>query len=190
MAYDEWFPVFFVREDGSLGGLMYDVYHIVAARLGLREEFVRNRDPGVWGSSNPNGTFRGLLGMIQRGEADLTVSGVGITAERAEFFDFSADVISMRYSLFTKRPTGARVSLQNYFWEFDRYIWTCTAATSFLLIIGLALALHSCALPKSLSKAMSVVLNALLYKSVRQHRLAEDYDPHHVCPQHCAHCQL
>ncbi len=164
VAYDNWFPVSFVKDDGSFGGLFFDVLHIIASRLKLEIEFIKNRDPGIWGTMDENRTWTGLLGMIHRGEADLSPSGFSPTSERGIFFDFSVEVISMKYSLFTRRPTGTRVSLQNYFWEFDRYIWASIAAVSFFLIIGFFFLLHTLGDSQSISKATAVVLRALLYK--------------------------
>ncbi len=164
VAYDEWFPVFYLRDKGRFEGLFHDVMMIVASRLGLVVEFVKNRDPGVWGQLDKNGSWQGLLGMIHRGEADLTASGTGATPDRAEYFDFSAAIMYMKTSLFTRRSGGARVSLQNYFWEFDRYTWACIGVTSFFLFVGLFLALRTISLPDSSAKACSVVLRSLLYK--------------------------
>lgn len=43
----------------------------------------------VWGSRAPNGSFLGILGKIETGEADLGASEVSLTYDRAQHFDYA-----------------------------------------------------------------------------------------------------
>ncbi len=143
-AYDEWFPIFYTKSDGSgFGGLMHDLLDAVAARLNLTIAYKKNTDPGIWGGKveDPLGVS-GMLGMLHRDEADITPAGYAASPERLEYIDFSANLFSMKYILFSQRATGSKVSLQNYFWEFDRYIWMCIAMTSLCLAVGLTVVMQ------------------------------------------------
>jgi len=61
---------------GELAGYDVDVARLVAARLGLKPEFVTNE----WSA---------ILAGLGDGRYDVIVSQVGITARRRQFFDFS-----------------------------------------------------------------------------------------------------
>ena len=50
-------------------------------------EVVEPKD-GSWGRMNSNGTFSGLVGMSQQEISDISVTGMGITAERAKVITF------------------------------------------------------------------------------------------------------
>ena len=44
---------------------------------------------GYWGVRLPhNGSWTGMMGQLERGEADLSIAGFTITMERAEAVDF------------------------------------------------------------------------------------------------------
>ncbi len=47
---------------------------------------------GGWGSQNANGSFNGMVGMIQRGEVDCAVSGFGLFKERAKVNDYHSPI--------------------------------------------------------------------------------------------------
>ncbi len=120
---------------------------------------------GSWGIPHENGTWEGMLGMVQQDKVSTAAAGFVPDTARGEYFDFSVEVMSLKYSLFTRRPTGAAVSVQNYFWEFDRYIWACVAAISLCTFASMFLVLRQDRTErKPSSKALSVVLRALVYK--------------------------
>ena len=43
---------------------------------------------GNWGNPHPNGSFDGMLGLLQRGLADFAPSAVSLTFERKKVFSF------------------------------------------------------------------------------------------------------
>ncbi len=49
--------------------------------------YVRSID-GNWGSLNPDGTFNGMIGMLERGEVDCTVSAFELLQSRAKAADY------------------------------------------------------------------------------------------------------
>ncbi len=38
---------------------------------------------GAYGAAQDNGSFNGMIGMLQRGEVDVAVAGAAITSSRA-----------------------------------------------------------------------------------------------------------
>ncbi|XP_076056372.1 glutamate receptor 2-like [Oratosquilla oratoria] len=62
-------------------------------------------DDGLWGSPFPNGSWYGMLGMLQRNEADIAQVGpFGVTLERAQVVDFSYPIFVSDHIILQKRP--------------------------------------------------------------------------------------
>ncbi len=40
---------------------------------------------GAWGSTQPDGTMNGMIGMLARDEADIAIHGFAIVASRAKW---------------------------------------------------------------------------------------------------------
>jgi len=74
-AIDSWPPFFMKTKNESLDGIFFEVFKSIADALNVRVEFVENVDPGVWGATDDNDTWTGMLGMVERGEADVVVPG-------------------------------------------------------------------------------------------------------------------
>ncbi len=160
VAYDFWYPITYKDKDGDIVGFHHDVVKIIAQRLNLTIEMIYNDQPGVWGNK-VNGSWTGLFGMIEKGKADLVASGLGPTAERLESFDLSVTVSSVGVGLFTKRPDGAKISTENYLWEFDRYIWICILIFIPSLILFLVFVMMANKDEKFLTLPVAIVLRAL-----------------------------
>ncbi|KAK7081106.1 hypothetical protein SK128_000836 [Halocaridina rubra] len=62
---------------------------------------------GDWGLQFDNGSFNGLIGEVQRKEADFTLD-VAITAERGEVVDFTIGYFAEPMSFVTSKPQGCR----------------------------------------------------------------------------------
>jgi len=75
VAYDNWPPFCIVHEDGSLGGISFEAMSFVGKQLNIEVEYVRNEEPGSFGSKDANGTWNGHLGMVVQGKVDLTIAG-------------------------------------------------------------------------------------------------------------------
>ncbi len=166
VAYDEWYPIFYERHDGKgFAGLMHDVFDVILTRLELTPVYVRNVDPGVWGRTDENGSWIGMIGMIQREEADISPSAFSPTAERMKVVDFSVDVFNTKYVLFSRRSTGAKISWENYFHEFDRWIWLGILLTGGMLVPALVLVMgHGDGMRARWAFAGSLVLRAFIFK--------------------------
>ena len=47
--------------------------------------FIRANPVGIWGGRLPNGSWTGMLGSLERNEADVIVAGVGVVLERRRY---------------------------------------------------------------------------------------------------------
>ncbi len=167
VAYDFWYPITFEDENGQVAGFYQDVLLIIANRLNLTVEMIYNYDSGAWGKLLENGSWTGLLGMLHRGEADVVSSAMIRSMQRIAAFDFSLTVSYMEMKLHAKRLDGAKLSSQNYFWEFDRYIWISILVTALVITICMtAIMIRTRQCSAALSISSIAVLNALLNRGM------------------------
>ncbi|KAF2349076.1 Ionotropic glutamate receptor L-glutamate and glycine-binding domain, partial [Trinorchestia longiramus] len=68
---------------------------------------------GLWGEALPNGTFNGMVGMVQRKETDLALGPFGMTASRAAVVRFSTPVFYSYYRILLQRGNP-----QHHSWSF------------------------------------------------------------------------
>ena len=55
-----------------------------------------NSEDGKWGGVNPDGSYNGMLGMIQKGKVEVALSDMAITPARDIFFDYTFPTIEVR----------------------------------------------------------------------------------------------
>ncbi|XP_050727640.1 glutamate receptor ionotropic, kainate 5-like isoform X2 [Eriocheir sinensis] len=99
VAAEEWPPHVFFRPpaDGTtdensrlqtISGPMANMINILAEKLNFTYKLVQPED-GAWGSRLPNGSWTGMVGMVNRKEADLALGPFGRTENRAQAVDFT-----------------------------------------------------------------------------------------------------
>ncbi|GFT76187.1 uncharacterized protein NPIL_123111 [Nephila pilipes] len=66
---------------------------------------------GKYGSRDNNGTWNGVVGLVQRGEADLGLAGLSITEDKWETVDFSIPYSAVCMDLIHSDDTGSNCSL-------------------------------------------------------------------------------
>ncbi|XP_035216727.1 glutamate receptor ionotropic, delta-1-like [Stegodyphus dumicola] len=93
-----------------------------------------------WGSRLPNGSWSGIIGMLQRGEADIGMSGLFFTEQRLEVVDFSTPH-STEFVTFASHMPGELSSLYAYFYPFTSGVWACFFCLLFILPLLITLIL-------------------------------------------------
>jgi ABC-type amino acid transport substrate-binding protein len=116
-----WYQPYFHNSDDGFRGLEFDVLNALASRFNFTYKFYRVADE-MWGSVLPNGSWNGMVGDVVRGEADLAMSGISITASRQEAVDFT-------FPIWTE-PSCVAIKLypNNYFYFIDPFkpmVWLC-----------------------------------------------------------------
>ncbi|XP_066986684.1 glutamate receptor ionotropic, delta-2-like [Macrobrachium rosenbergii] len=82
---------------------------------------------GQWGYQLDNGSFTGVLGVVQRYEADFSMD-ISITAEREEVIDFTIGFHSEPLSFVTSKPQPLPQWLA-LVRPYKEYVWICFIAT-------------------------------------------------------------
>ena len=93
---------FVYKEHGQWAGINVDILDIMKSTINFTYEMIERQD-GVFGSYD-NGTWTGLIGSIQHGEADFSISDLSVTQERARAVDFTIGIVMDSNKLFVKKP--------------------------------------------------------------------------------------
>ena len=91
--------------NGTLGmsGLFADVFHVLQGILHFEYELSTPPDK-TWGNLNDDGSYTGMIGMLQRREIDLAPTSFTITNMRSLVVDFAKPIVEMHHRFFIKNP--------------------------------------------------------------------------------------
>ena len=79
---------------------------------------------GSFGSQHPNGTWKGMIGEISRGRADIAIATMSLTFARAQVADFGLSFVQEFWTLATRKPKeGGGPNLSGYFNIFTPHAW-------------------------------------------------------------------
>ncbi|GBM43642.1 Glutamate receptor ionotropic, delta-1 [Araneus ventricosus] len=120
------------RINGSwkLGGIEARFLNLLSKAL--RFEYRLKAPPdGESGAMSENGSWTGLIGMLQRKEIDIAFNFLTITEERVEVVDFS-EPYEVNFVTFLVDKPGVLSSYWSFLYPFDTDIWICI---SLLLLV-------------------------------------------------------
>jgi polar amino acid transport system substrate-binding protein len=92
MYKEDRYPFFYVNEQGALQGSDVELARDIAFKLGVQAEFVRTAS-----------SFNEVIDQISRGEADIGVSKLSMTMERAKKVLFSDSYLNLKQALLINR---------------------------------------------------------------------------------------
>ncbi|GFV38656.1 glutamate receptor ionotropic, delta-1 [Trichonephila clavipes] len=87
-----------------LDGVEGKLLQCIAEKLNFEFEILYSPN-GQFGTSNSNGTWDGVIGLVQSGKADMGFGALCITEERLEVIDFSISYNVLQKSFITKEPS-------------------------------------------------------------------------------------
>ncbi|XP_037071143.1 glutamate receptor ionotropic, kainate 1-like [Pollicipes pollicipes] len=118
VVYENYSPFFECEEEikGTCVRTAYTAPAVLLAelaqRLGFHTRYVHNPD-GSWGHVEA-GQWRGMVGEVVAGRADLAVGGIFINAQRSAVVDFCRPLTLVYLDIVTRpRPVGLRSSFAN-----------------------------------------------------------------------------
>ncbi|KAK7069260.1 hypothetical protein SK128_020521 [Halocaridina rubra] len=111
---------------GRYKGFLIEIYNILASRLNFSMRLmILPSDESLFGIDEGDGTFSGLVGYLQRQEADLALSGFMMTESRLAVMDFSEPVAHAKYRLYIKQDVILhRIGWKTYVRSFNLHAWT------------------------------------------------------------------
>ncbi|GFT96325.1 lig_chan-Glu_bd domain-containing protein [Nephila pilipes] len=110
-----------VNDQIVLDGVDGKLIQCLADKLNFEIEVVLPPD-GQIVSSYGNGTFGGIVGMVQRSEADLGIIGLTISERTAGAVDFSIPISALEYVFLTKEP-GQMPKISAFAYPFTWNLW-------------------------------------------------------------------
>ncbi|GFS99687.1 uncharacterized protein NPIL_672671 [Nephila pilipes] len=111
----------YVNNQLVLDGVEGKLVQCLADKLGFEIEILLSPDDEVI-SDLGNGTFGGIIGMLQRGEADMGVMGLVISEEVTEAVDFSVPLSVLEMTFLTKEP-GEMPKVAAFTYPFSLEAW-------------------------------------------------------------------
>ncbi|XP_070196713.1 glutamate receptor 3-like [Littorina saxatilis] len=92
----------------------------------LRMDYVlKPVNDGEFGKELPNGTWTGVVGDLRRGEADMAVAPLTITADRERVIDFAKPFMNIAISMMIKRPEKQKPGVFAFMEPFSIPLWSC-----------------------------------------------------------------
>ncbi len=92
---------------------------------------------GVWGVPLPNGSFNGMIGMLERREIDCAIAGLGLFEKRVAVADPLHPNIFWRTAVFTNYASWTVDGALTYVIPFTGVLYILIVATIFVTTAGL-----------------------------------------------------
>jgi hypothetical protein len=133
IIYLEKYP-FIIAENESqkLKGFFGKIFHTLQENLGFNYVLHHRKDK-VYGPLQTNGQYSGLLGDIQMGKSNWSISDMTITSGRKETFDFSSSLLNFGKKIVTRRLTE-NFDTSAYFIVFSNYFWIVLFISAVILV--------------------------------------------------------
>ncbi|XP_055936807.1 glutamate receptor ionotropic, delta-1-like [Argiope bruennichi] len=117
--------------DIRLSGIQGIFLDIILQALNLQFELVMVEDQ-EWGRLLPSGQWTGMIGMLQRGEADISINLISMTEQRTKVVEFSTVYATDDLTFALKKPGMAPASTALVH-PFDTAVWIFTLAILLLM---------------------------------------------------------
>ncbi|XP_042855611.1 glutamate receptor-like [Penaeus japonicus] len=125
IAAETWQPYFLISKDENgkavYSGIMWDLLQMLTAKMNLEFEIYQPPD-GMWGVELPNGSWNGMLGMIQRQEVDMALGPFAVSYPRTKVADFPSSIFVLPHRLYLPRPRGSP-DLSDFVRLFHPLVW-------------------------------------------------------------------
>ncbi|CAO4361403.1 unnamed protein product [Caenorhabditis nigoni] len=129
-------PFVMMTSNGSYEGYCIDLLHKIANILKFTFTIQKVRD-NAYGSKESNGKWSGMVGELQRGDADLAVASLTISYGRSEVIDFTVPYMHLGISILFKKP---RITDSDWFKFMDplsTQVWIMTFASYFVVSVAI-----------------------------------------------------
>ncbi|XP_069988624.1 glutamate receptor 1 [Penaeus vannamei] len=115
----------------KITGVLVEIMAIIANYMGVCYEWVVPKD-GLYGYMLPNGTWTGMLGLVNRSEADMA-GIISITSRYKQAVDVSEPLYMDEYGVMHKRPV-LQSDILGFYKPFTSLMWVtlllCVLATT------------------------------------------------------------
>ncbi|XP_068205358.1 glutamate receptor-like [Palaemon carinicauda] len=140
VAAEEWVPYTHleIQEDKSISidGPMGYFLDMFSTKMNFTYEILRP-DDGLWAALFPNGSFKGMVGMLEREEVEFALGPFFATEERNQVCDFTVPVAGDSFSIFMIRPTISN-DISGFVKPFAPLVWLLILFSLIGIIAGMS----------------------------------------------------
>ena len=123
MVYVNYKPILSVQLNPlKFEGYFGELFDLLQEDLGFKFSLVEEK---AYGLRLDNGSYTGMIGALQRGESNWSISDFNYTPERKKVIDFSTPIVFRPKKIITRRP------MDDYNWT----VYTDTFALEFWIVI-------------------------------------------------------
>ncbi|XP_064099265.1 glutamate receptor ionotropic, kainate 3-like [Macrobrachium nipponense] len=94
-------------------------------------------DDGLWSARLPNGSFKGMVGMLERQNVEFALGPFFATEERNQVCDFTVPVAGDSFSIFMIRPTLSN-DISGFLKPFTPLVWTLILLSILGIVTGMS----------------------------------------------------
>ena len=137
-AYNPGVAEFVTDEDGNIigtKGYMQDLLFYITDKLNMKIEIIQAQ----WKNELRNGSWTGGIGYLQRQEADVVSSALGINIQRSHFIDFPMPELQKSVTLIAAKQSGVNINTWVYIRVFGVYQWFIFVIFLIVMAMGLSL---------------------------------------------------
>ena len=125
----------FTKDKSGTKGYIQDMLFYITDKLNLTIAIIES----PWGSKLlDNGSWTSEFGFLQRKEADVVSTGMGISLQRSHFFDFPITTHRAPITLIAAIPKGVSPNMWVYVEVFGFHQWMIFIALLVLMVLGLS----------------------------------------------------
>ncbi|XP_068207762.1 glutamate receptor ionotropic, kainate 3-like [Palaemon carinicauda] len=139
-----YWPPFVEGTFPNFTGPLIELFMVIQKRLAFCYEYKLNY---FWGTEQPNGTWTGMMGMLQSKEAEVAIGPIGVTYDRYKAAEFSDAIFVTDQTILYKRPQ-LEPDLMGFVKPFTLLVWLGVLATLILVtsaaLVTINLAPDSC----------------------------------------------
>uniref|UniRef100_H3DBC0 Glutamate receptor n=1 Tax=Tetraodon nigroviridis TaxID=99883 RepID=H3DBC0_TETNG len=111
-----------VSKGSQLEGFCMDLLSEVAKKVGFKYRVQLVKD-GSYGRQDENGTWNGMIGEVMRGEADLAIAPLTLTAAREKVVAMTTPFMQTGISILLRRDTSEETGFFDFLSPFTAQTW-------------------------------------------------------------------
>jgi len=135
-------PPYTIKTRGSqkVSGFLGEIFYSLQGAL-MFQYTLNDPDSNGWGYIQSNGSYNGILGLIEMGTINMSISDTALTWKRSLTFDFSFPLLNQAKKIITRQPNEAFDTMV-YFRAFSLQFWVVLFFSTILLVFLNYLALR------------------------------------------------
>ncbi|KAJ4448493.1 hypothetical protein ANN_10509 [Periplaneta americana] len=107
----------------KISGFFGEIWNMLQEELQFRSDFYTSRD-NFFGAPLENGSWTGMIGMLQRGEVDFACSKFLMIPARLQVVDFLSTTVQVKTRLLIKEKRSLELTWGEFLRPFTTRLWT------------------------------------------------------------------